>query len=108
MGSVRNFVSRNAHVWRYPSNRIHGTAAAGFSGPHHTLKLLISDYDAPGSLPLTIKMGVGAGFGRASVLRLTAASPSAPDGVRISGREAGADGSWREPAGEPGSLKVPL
>ena len=75
-------------------------AAAGFSGPNHTLKLLVSDDDAPGALPLAMTVGVGAGFGTATVLRLSAASPSAGAGVRIAGREVSADGSWREPAGE--------
>ncbi len=79
-------------------------AATGFTGPNHTVKLLLSDDDAPGSLPLVVRIGVGAGLGQARVLRLTDGSPNARDGVRIGGRAVGANGSWREPAGETAHL----
>jgi hypothetical protein len=76
-------------------------AATGFTGPNHTVKLLLSDDDAPGSLPLVLRIGVGAGLGEGGVLRLTDGSPYAKDGVRIGGREVSAAGTWHEPAGEP-------
>ncbi len=75
-------------------------AAAGFLGPNQSVKLLLSDDDAPGSLPLVLRIGVGAALGQAKVLRLKDASPYDKAGVRIGGREVGADGSWHEPAGE--------
>jgi len=76
-------------------------AAAGFSGPRHTLKLLISDDDPPGSAPLALSVGAGSSYGAARVLRLTAASPSATDGVRLGGRVVAESGSFAEPPGEP-------
>ena len=76
-------------------------AAAGFSGPNHTLKLLVSDDDPPGSPPLALSVGVGGSYGAAKVLRLTGASPSATDGVRIGGRAVASGGGFTEPAGEP-------
>jgi hypothetical protein len=79
-------------------------AATGFIGPDHTVKLLLSYDNAPGSVPVSLRIGVGAGLGEARVLRLTDGSPYYRDGVRIGGREVGADGSWHEPAGE----RVPL
>jgi len=72
-------------------------AVAGFSGPGHTLKLLLSDDDPPGSPPLLLHVGVGAGLGAGQVLRLTGSSPSATDGVRLGGRAVAADGSWTPP-----------
>jgi hypothetical protein len=75
-------------------------AAAGFTGPNQSVKVLLSDDDAPGSLPLVLRIGVGAGLGQAKVLRLTDASPYDKAGVRIGGHEVAADGSWHEPAGE--------
>ena len=75
-------------------------AAAGFTGANHTLKLLVSDDDPPGSAPLALSVGVGTGYGVAKALRLTAASPSATDGVRLGGRAVAAAGSFGEPAGE--------
>ncbi len=80
-------------------------AAAGFSGAKHTLKLLLSDDDPPGSPPLALSVGVGAGFGAARVLRLSAASPAATDGVRLGGRAVAAGGSFAEPAGEPAPVR---
>lgn len=72
-------------------------AADGFSGPGHTLKLLLSDDDPPGSAPLLLHVGVGAGLGPGQVLRLTGPSPSATEGVRLGGRAVAADGSWTPP-----------
>lgn len=72
-------------------------AAAGFSGPGHTLKLMVSDDDPPGAAPLLLRVGVGAGLAPGQVLRLTGPSPSATDGVRLGGRAVAADGSWTPP-----------
>jgi hypothetical protein len=80
-------------------------AASGFSGPGHTLKLLVSDDDAPGSRALALHIAVGAGYRVARVLRLTGPSPSATDGVRIGGRAVAADGTWSAPAGEAASVR---
>ncbi len=72
-------------------------AAAGFSGPKHTLKLLLSYDNPPGSSALALRVGVGSGLGAARVLRLTGPSPTATDGVRLGGREVAPDGSWHAP-----------
>ena len=77
----------------------------GSPGPKHTLKLLLSDDDPPGSPPLALRVGVGAGLGAARVLRLTGPSPTATDGVRLGGREVAADGSFGAPAGERGPVR---
>ena len=50
-----------------------------------------------GRAPLALRLDVGAGMGTASVLRLTAPSPSATDDVLLADLAVAADGSWRAP-----------
>jgi hypothetical protein len=76
-------------------------AAAGFSGPKHTLKLLLSYDNPPGAPALSLRVGVGAGLGAARVLRLTGPSPTATEGTKLGGREVASDGSFRAPLEEP-------
>jgi hypothetical protein len=71
--------------------------AAAFAGPTHSLRVVLSDDEAPGASPLAVRLEVGAGMGVASVERLTAPSQSATAGVRLAGRAVAADGSWRTP-----------
>jgi hypothetical protein len=71
--------------------------AAAFAGPEHSVKVVLSNDEPPGTSPLVLRVGVGAGLSTASVLRLTASAPSATFGVRLAGRAVAADGSWRAP-----------
>jgi len=81
-------------------------AAYGFAGPGRTRKLLLVDEEAPGTSPLALRVPLGPGFGAAHVLRLTAPSLAATDGVRLGGRAVSSVGSFVEPApGEAASLR---
>jgi len=71
--------------------------AASFLGAGHTLKVVLSDQEAPGANPLEIHLAVGAGFATGDLGRLEASSPSATGGVRLAGRAVAANGSWHEP-----------
>jgi hypothetical protein len=75
--------------------------AQSFSAPDHTLKVLIADDEPPGSGPVAVRLRVGSAVGAASVLRLTAPSPSATGGVLLAGRAVAADGSWHAPVRPP-------
>ncbi len=69
-------------------------AAASFSGPNHSLKVVLADYEPPGASPLAVRLDVGAGLGAGRILRLTAPSQSATGGVLLGGRAVAANGSW--------------
>jgi hypothetical protein len=71
--------------------------AASFSGPDHSLKVVLADDEPNGTSPLALHLEVGAGMSTASILRLTAPSQSATGGVRLAGRAVAANGSWRAP-----------
>jgi hypothetical protein len=73
-------------------------AAAAFTGPGRSLKIVLCDDEPAGSRPLTLHLEVGAGMGKAHVLRLTDSSPSATEGVLLGGRVVAANGSWSAPA----------
>jgi hypothetical protein len=60
------------------------------------LHVLIVDDDLPGAKHVLVKLHVGR-FGRATVLSLTAPSPSATEGVRLGGHVVRSDGGWRPP-----------
>jgi hypothetical protein len=72
-------------------------AAAMFAGPDDTLKLLVSDDEAPGASPLDISFPVGAGRRSARVLRLTGPSLQSTSGVRLGGKVVPATGEWHAP-----------
>jgi hypothetical protein len=72
-------------------------AAASFSGPGHSLQIVLVDDEAPGASPLALRLNVGAGMGAARILLLTAPSQSATDGVLLAGHAVAANGSWRAP-----------
>ncbi len=71
--------------------------AASFSGPGHTLKVVLVDDEPSGTSPLALRLDLGPGMGVAQILRLTAPSPSATGGVLLAGRAVAPDGSWRAP-----------
>jgi hypothetical protein len=72
--------------------------ATSFSGPDHSLKVVLVDDEPPGARPLALRLDVGAGMGAAGILRLTAPSPSATGGgVLLAGNVVAPDGSWRTP-----------
>lgn len=71
--------------------------AASFLGPGHTLKVVLSDQEAPGANPLDVRLAVGPGLAAGDLVRLEASSPSATGGVRLAGRAVAANGSWHEP-----------
>jgi hypothetical protein len=71
--------------------------AASFSAPDHSLQVVLSNDEPQGTSPLALRLNLGAGMGEARILRLTALSQSATDGVLLGGRPVAADGSWRVP-----------
>jgi hypothetical protein len=74
--------------------------ATSFSGPDHSLKVVLVDDEPPGASPLALHLDVGPtlpGLGAAQVLRLTAPSQSATGGVLLADRAVAANGSWRTP-----------
>lgn len=90
--------------------------ASSFGAPDGRLRVVLVDYDPPGSPPLLVKLrGVCARacaharahsnefstFAAGSVVRLTAASPAARTGVRLAGHTVAADGSWSAPTSLP-------
>jgi hypothetical protein len=70
---------------------------ASFSESDHSLKVVLVDDEPPGATPLALRLNVGAGLGAAHILRLTAPSPSATEGVQLAGRTVAANGSWSTP-----------
>jgi hypothetical protein len=69
------------------------TLLAGRGGLH----AVIVDDDPPGARGVAVHLHVGSGFGRASVLSLTAPGPTALSGARLGGRAVAPGGSWSEP-----------
>jgi hypothetical protein len=63
------------------------------------LHVVIVDDEPVGTGPLTVNLRVGARFGVATVLPLTAPSPDAGAGVRLGDRAVGRGGGWRVPDG---------
>ncbi len=74
---------------------------AAFVDPGGALHFVIVDYDQPGSRRLAVSFPVGNGFQGASILPLSAPSPTAVSGVRLGGASVAADGSWTPVAGLP-------
>ena len=87
-------------------------SASAVRGPGRQLRLVLVDYDPPGSTPLAVHLRVPRGLGGGSVLRLTAPSPTATSGVRLGGSAVAPDGSFTPPSvlprvsGRAGSLAV--
>ena len=77
---------------------------APFSGPGHSLRVVLVDYEPPGSPALVVRLAAGPGRRVASVLRLTAPSQTSTDGVLLGGRAVSARGSWRPAPG--GRIRV--
>jgi hypothetical protein len=73
-------------------------AASAFAGPGDTLKLVLSDDEAPGVAPLALRIAVGNGPRAALVLRLTGSAPAATDGTRLGERAVTKAGTWAPPA----------
>lgn len=71
--------------------------AAGFSGPGHSLKIVLCNDEPEGTSPLALRLQVEAGMGTAQVQRLTGPAPSATAGVLLAGRAVAANGSWSAP-----------
>ncbi|MGD1056156.1 MAG: glycosyl hydrolase family 79 C-terminal domain-containing protein [Solirubrobacteraceae bacterium] len=72
--------------------------ASTFLAPDGTLQFVLVDDDPPGSPRVAVHLHIGDGFHGASVLSLTAPSPTALSGVRLGGQEVQPDGLWNEPA----------
>jgi hypothetical protein len=69
-------------------------SAAAVRAPDGRVRLVLVDYDPPGSAPLAVRLRVPRDLAGGSVLRLTAPSPAATTGVRLGGREVAPDGTW--------------
>jgi len=63
-----------------------------------TLQFVAVDDDPPGARGVALHLHVGPGFHGASILALTAPSPTALSGVRLGGREVEPNGAWSQPA----------
>jgi hypothetical protein len=72
--------------------------AAAFAEPDHAMKVVLANNEPPGAGPLALRLNVGPGMGAASVLALTASSPSALGGVLLGGHTVAPDGVWKAPA----------
>jgi hypothetical protein len=70
---------------------VHGAAFASAAGQ---LDFVLVDDDPPGTRPATVRLRVGPGYSRGSVLALSGESPAALSGVTLGGREVGPDGRW--------------
>src|SRR6202035_1056463 len=62
------------------------------------LHVLIVDDEPPTAKHVAVELHVGHHYGRATVLALTAPSPSATTGIRLGGRAVESDGRWSAPA----------
>lgn len=71
--------------------------AAGFSGPGHSLKVVLCNNEPEGTSVLATQLDVGNGMGAAQIQRLTDSSPNATSGVLLAGHAVAANGSWRAP-----------
>jgi hypothetical protein len=92
--------------WRPVHAQVTGIAAGELSAsamraPDGQLRLVLVDYDPPGSPPLAVHLRVSRGLARGSVLRLTAPSPAATAGVRLGGRGVAPNGTWTPPPALP-------
>jgi hypothetical protein len=76
------------------SPRTTNVQAAAFASAAGRLDLVLVDDDPPGSRPVTLRLRVGAGASRGSVLALSGESPAALSGVTLGGREVAPDGRW--------------
>jgi hypothetical protein len=70
---------------------------ASFSGPAHSVQVVLVDDEPPGSRPLALRLNVGAGMGPGEILRLTGPSPSATGDILLGGHAVAAGGSLRAP-----------
>jgi hypothetical protein len=70
---------------------------ASFSGPAHSVQVVLVDDEPPGSHPLALRLNVGAGMGPGQILRLTGPGPSATGDILLGGHAVAADGSLRAP-----------
>ncbi len=88
-------------------------SASAVRAPDGRVRLVLVDYDPPGSAPLAVRLRVPRNLAGGSVLRLTGPSPAATAGVRLGGREVAPDGAWTPAAlpavsGRAGSLAVQM
>jgi hypothetical protein len=72
--------------------------AASFLASDHSLKVILVDDEPQGVSPLALRLETGPGKGVAHVMRLTAPSQSATEGVELGGRAVAPDGVWHAPA----------
>jgi hypothetical protein len=71
--------------------------AASFLAPDHAVKVVLVDDEPPGTGPMALSLNLGGPMGAASVVRLTASSQSATDGVLLGSRAVAGNGSWSNP-----------
>lgn len=89
-------------------------SASAAGAPDGKVRLVLVDYDPPGSPPLAVRLRVSRSLAGGSILRLTAPSPAATTGTRLGGRAVAANGAWSIPGalpavhGRPGSLSLQI
>jgi hypothetical protein len=77
--------------------------ASAFLARDGRLRLVLVDYDPPGSRPLAVRLRISATarYAGGSVLRLTGPSPAATAGIRLGGRAVSSSGRWSPQPGLP-------
>jgi hypothetical protein len=89
-------------------------SASAFRAADGRLRIVLVDYDPPGSQPLAVRLRLARPYSGGHILRLTAPSPATTTGVRLGGRAVAPGGSWQAPATLPavyahaGALAVQL
>ena len=68
-----------------------------FRAPDGALRFVVVDDDLPKSRAVAVRLHVGSAYHGASILSLTAPSPSALSGVRLGGVAVAPDGIWSAP-----------
>jgi hypothetical protein len=69
-----------------------------FIAPDGARRFVVVDDDPPKSRNVAIRLHVGGGFGGASILSLTAPSPTSLSGVRLGGVAVALNGTWSAPS----------
>ena len=88
-------------AWAGPPGSRPNVSITALGAADGRLHVVVVDDDPPGSARVLLHLHVGHRYGAATVLALTASSPSAGAGVELGGRSVQANGSWREPAALP-------
>jgi hypothetical protein len=91
-----------------------GLVARGFATPAGGLRIVLVDFEPPGSGALLVRLRVPGRLRAGPIERLTGPSPAATAGVRLAGRRVSSSGGWRPASplprvyGGPGNLSLSI